>query len=120
MSLACGGEEKSPPIKTILHKKASIRSHLSLLPVFLPVLLGGVVGGEGSVVGLVEQEVLQLLVVVQGALQLLQLGRVGGGVLVVPLLESGDLGLGLVPLIKRKDGHLRDVSYDALVGNTKN
>ena len=43
-----------------------------LFPVFLPVLLGRVVGGKGPVVGFVEQKVLQLLVMVQGALQLLQ------------------------------------------------
>jgi hypothetical protein len=58
---------------------------LGLPPVPLPVLLGEV-GGEGAVVGLVEEEVLQLLVVVERPLQLLQLCRVLQRVLLVALL----------------------------------
>ena len=48
-------------------------------------------GGEGALVALAEEEVLQLLVVVERPLQLLQLGHVLLRVLLVAILKIFDI-----------------------------
>ena len=78
---------------------------LSLPPVPLSVLLSEV-SREGAVVGLVEQEVLQLLVVVQGSLQLLQLGRVLQRVLLVAFLKQMRNNLVWPELVSQTGGQL--------------
>ena len=59
-------------------------------PLLLFVLLE-VRGGEGALVALAKEEVLQLLVVVERPLQLLQLGHVLLRVLLVPILRFFDI-----------------------------
>ena len=76
-----------------VHDGIHVASNLFLcrpFPLLLLVLLE-VRGGEGALVALAEEEVLQLLVVVERPLQLLQLGHVLLRVLLVAILGFFDV-----------------------------
>ena len=66
---------------------SDVKKNACFNPYLFSVLLCSIVCGECPVVGLVEEEIFEFLVVVQCPLQLLQLGSIGSGILVISLLK---------------------------------